>query len=67
MKFRKFSRNISWPVDMNIYANEWVDDVIASQFSIHFEHRNEEKKKSYFSCENIRLALIPLWIHVDAE
>ena len=22
------------------YANEWVDDVIASQFSIHFVHRN---------------------------
>ena len=57
------------------YANEWVDDVIASQFSINFVHRNGEKKKkkkerkkkkkSYFSYENVRLALIPLWI--DAE
>ena len=25
------------------YANEWVDDVIASQFSIHFVHRNDKK------------------------
>ena len=24
------------------YANEWGDDVIASQFSIHFVHRNEK-------------------------
>ena len=24
------------------YANEWVDDVIASQFSIYFVHRNDE-------------------------
>ena len=36
------------------YANEWGDDVIASQFSIHFVHRNDY--------ENARLALIPLWI-----
>ena len=25
------------------YANEWGDDVIASQFSIHFVHRNDKK------------------------
>ena len=24
------------------YANEWVDDVIASQFSINFVHRNDK-------------------------
>ena len=24
------------------YANEWGDDVIASQFSIHFVHRNDK-------------------------
>ena len=24
------------------YANEWVDDVIASQFSIHFVHKNDK-------------------------
>ena len=24
------------------YANEWVDEVIASQFSIHFVHRNDK-------------------------
>ena len=24
------------------YANEWVDDVIASQFSIHYVHRNDK-------------------------
>ena len=46
------------------YANEWVDDVIASQFSIHFVHRND-KKFHIFSYENVRLALTPLWI--DAE
>ena len=45
------------------YANEWGDDVNTSQFSIHFVHRND--KISYFSYENVRLALIPLWI--DAE
>ena len=28
-------------------------------------YTEEEKKKSYFSYENVRLALIPLWI--DAE
>ena len=27
------------------YANEWVDDVITSQFSIHFVHRNEKNFK----------------------
>ena len=41
------------------YANEWVDDVITSQFSIHFVHRNDPKKFSY---ENVRLALISLLI-----
>ena len=41
------------------YANEWVDDVIASQF-VH-----KMTKISYFSYENVRLALIPIWI--DAE
>ena len=45
------------------YVNEWVDDVITWQFSIHFVHRND--KISYFSYENVRLALITLWI--DAE
>ena len=45
------------------YANEWVDDVIASQFSIHFY--TEMTKISYFSYKNVRLALIPLWR--DAE
>ena len=24
------------------YANEWVDDVIPSQFSIHFVHKNDK-------------------------
>ena len=26
----------------NKYANEWVDNVIASQFSLYFIHRNHE-------------------------
>ena len=46
------------------YANDWVDDVIASQFSIHFIDRNY-KNLIFQLYENIRLALIPLWI--DAE
>ena len=45
------------------YANKWGDDVIASQFSIHFVQKNYQN--SYFSYENVRLALILLWI--DAE
>ena len=40
------------------YANERVDDVIASQFSIH----TEMTKIQYFSYENVRLSSIPLWI-----
>ena len=44
------------------YANEWVDDVIASQFSIHFVHRND---KNFIFPAMRMLALIPLWI--DAE
>ena len=46
------------------YANEWVDDVIASQFSIHSVHRNY-KNFIYFSYENVWPALIPL--SIDAE
>ena len=42
------------------YANEWIDDVIASQFYIHLY--TEMIQISYFSYENVKLALIPLWI-----
>ena len=45
------------------YANERVDDVIASQFPIHSVHRNY--KISYFSYENVRLASIPFWIDIE--
>ena len=46
------------------YANEGDDDVTPSQFSIHFVHRNERKNVFQLD-ENVRLALILLWI--DAE
>ena len=37
-----YSRNIHpWPSRYE-YANEWGDDVIASQFSIHFVHRSDK-------------------------
>ena len=39
LNFRNFHWNISWTVDMHNYANEWVD-VVTSQFSIYFVHRN---------------------------
>ena len=46
---------------MNMQMSELM---ITSQFSIHFVHRNDQKT-SYFSYENVRLALIPL--RTDAE
>ena len=58
--FRKFSRNISWPVDMNMQMSELID-VIASQFSINSVNRKWQEI-SYFSFENVRLALIPFWM-----
>ena len=45
MKFRKFSRNISSPVDVNMQMN--------FPFSLY----TEIKTISYFSYENVRLAL----------
>ena len=69
LKFRKFSRNISWPVDMimNMQMNELI---MSSPHNFPFILYREMKKKKknyyyYFSYENVRLALIPLWI--DAE
>ena len=44
------------------YANV---DVMASQFSIHFVHRNGGGGESYFRYENVALTLIPLWIDAD--
>ena len=41
---RKFHWNISWNSRYE-YANEWVHDVIASQFSMYFVHRNDENPK----------------------
>ena len=45
------------------YANEWVDDVIASQFP--FILYIEMAKISYFSYANVRFILTP--ISIDAE
>ena len=59
VKFRKFSRNISWPVDMNMQMSEVM---MSSPHNFPFILYTEMTKISYFSCENVRLALIPLWI-----
>ena len=58
MKFHIFSENISWPVLMQ-YSNEWVDDVITSQFSTHFIYKNRQKSAIYCSYKNVNLALYP--------
>ena len=45
------------------YANEWVDDVIASH-NFPFILYTEMTNISYFSYENVRLAVIPLWCRI---
>ena len=45
------------------YANDELMMSLPHNFYFHFVHRNDNN--SYFSYENVRLALIPLWI--DAE
>ena len=47
------------------YAHERVDDVIASQFPIHFVHRNDKNFIFQLQYENVRLASIPFWIDVE--
>ena len=55
------------------YANEWVDDVIASQFSIHFVHRNHKKFIFHlwecYTCLNsslnrCRIMLTPIYLNM---
>ena len=62
LKFRKFSGNISWPVRMNMQMSELM---MSSPHNFPFIMYTEMTKISYFSYENVRLALITLWI--DAE
>ena len=62
LKFHNFSRNISWPVDMNMQMSELM---MSSPHNFPFILYTEMTKISYFSYEYVRLALIPLWI--DAE
>ena len=55
--FCSFQQNIFfWTVNMNMYmymyANEWGDDLIASQFSINFA--SQKWQKSYFSYEKCK-------------
>ena len=63
MNFHNFHWNICLDSRYE-YANEWVDDVIASQFSMYFVHRNDENP-IYFSYEKVKLALYPLWINAE--
>ena len=62
LKFRKISRNISWPVDMNMQMSEVM---MSSPHNFPLILYTEMTKISYFNYENVRLALISLWI--DAE
>ena len=55
LKFRKYSRNISWPVDMNMQMSELM---MSSPHNFPFILYTEMTKISYFSYENITLALI---------
>ena len=54
LKFRKFSRNISWPVDMNMQMSEVM---MSSPHNFPFILYTEMTKISYFRSENVRLAL----------
>ena len=53
MKFRKISRNISWPVGMNMQMSELM---MSSPHNFPFILCTEMTKMSYFSYENVRLA-----------
>ena len=79
MKVVKFwilqlSWNVSWTCIQYEYANKWVNDVIASQFSIYFVHRSDENSifelwesktsfKSILNICKIMFALILKWGH----
>ena len=62
LKFRKFSRNISWPVDMNMQMSGLM---MSSLHNFSFILYTEMTKFSHVNNENVRLALIQLLI--DAE
>ena len=59
LNFRNFQRE-NFLNSRYEYENEWVDEVIASQFSIKFVHRNDENL--IFQLWEIKLALKPLCI-----
>ena len=50
---------------MNIYGNEWVDDVIASLLAIYFVHKIfiKKKKKKSQTCDS--MSLISRYIEVN--
>ena len=58
----QISRNISWPVDMNMQMSELM---MSSPHNFPFILYTEMTKISYFSYVNVRLALIPLYIHAE--
>ena len=60
--FTNFQETISWPVNMNMQMSELM---MSSPHNFPFILYTEMTKISYFSYENVRLALITLWI--DAE
>ena len=62
LKFCKFPRNISGNIDMNMQMS---DLMMSLPHNFPFILYTEMTKISFFSYENDRLALIPLWI--DSE
>ena len=60
--FENFQDTFSWPVRMNMQMSELM---MSSPHNFPFILYTEMTKISYFSYENVRLALITLWI--DAE
>ena len=62
LKFRKFSRNISWPVGKNMQMSELM---MSLPHNFPFILCTEMTKISYFSYGNVRLASIPFWIDVE--
>ena len=58
---------IAWPVDMKIckWVSWWCHCLTSFHSFCTQKWQQQKKKKSYFSYENVRLALIPLWINAD--
>ena len=62
LKFRKFSRNISWPVDMNMQMSEvMMSSPHNFSFILYTEMKKKKKKNHISAMRMLDLPLIPLW------